>query len=454
MARPLFRAFGIPVTIDPFFFVAEYFLYISAGGGRRGLYTALAVLVFVLIHEFGHALTAKAFGATAAVTLSFLAGFASYTAPRPLARWQSNVISVMGPATEFAAAIPLLYVTQRMFAGATTADQAQSAYDMYVAVAWAGMLLAVTNLVPLWPLDGGHIAESGLRKIFGPGAARPFAIASIVGAAALLIGGKLLGGGRGGYIDESLAAMQVGVYQSLPTAVWATIQATPAFLLQTFFIPLFVILGSVGRLSQLQRSEMPVDAVNIPSSREAAHEETVRAVRAAERASWTSGRPGEYPRGWSPSPWARAHAEMVAGRPDAATAALADLADDRSRKWLLDRTDRPEIGHLLERVPPSALDSLAVLEARVHHGPPEDLVAVATQRFIDERSAEPLYLGAAGLAERGLEDEAMQWLGRAVVVAPDPHRMSVDREFHRLHRRADFQQLLGEAQRAAHAGAP
>ena len=83
---------------------------------------------------------------------------------------------------------------------------------------------------------------------------------------------------------------------------------------------------------------------------------------------------------------------------------------------------------------------------------PEDLVAHATQRFIDEQSAEPLYLGAEGLAARGLLDEAMQWLTRAVAVSADPLRISTSPALRSLHGRSDFQQLLGVAERATPAG--
>lgn len=446
-SRPLFTAFGIPVTFDPFFLFAAFLLYSLAGGGRRGIYTVVAVLVFVVVHEFGHALTAKAFGATAAITVTFLAGFASYTAPKRLTTWQSNLISLAGPAVEIALAIPLLVVSQRLFAGATTADQQQSAFEMYQAIAWAGILLGITNLAPLWPLDGGHVVERILVGRFGERAQRPFAIWSVAASTGLLVVSVFAS--RLPYVDHAMATMSDGIRRSGPEAVWATVQAAPAFLLEALFIPLFCLLGAGMRLAQLNASHRGVTAQNVPTGREMAYSDAIAATRQAERASWAAAALAPFPSGWTPSPWVRAHVDMVGGRQPAAVADLADLADDRPRHWLLDRVDRPEIGHLLTLVPPSAADSLAVLEARVHHGTPEDLVALATHVFLEEQSAEPLYLGAAGLAVRGLNDEAMQWLRRAVNVAPDPHRIAIDREFHGLHHRSDFQQLLGEAQRSA-----
>ncbi|MBY0396717.1 MAG: M50 family metallopeptidase, partial [Thermoleophilia bacterium] len=358
-----------------------------------------------------------------------------YQAPRRLTALQSNLISAAGPAIEIVLAIPLLIVTQRLFAGADTLDQRQSAYEMYQAIAWAGILLGVTNLAPLWPLDGGHIAERVLTSLFGERAQRPFAIWSVIAAGGLLVTALL--SDRIPYVDNAMSTMQRGVIEPAPQAIWAIVQAAPAFLLQVLFIPLFCLLGAGQRVAQLNRAQQLVTAENVPTRREMAHADAVTATKQAERASWASNALAPFPSGWTPSPWVRAHVDLVAGRQAAAVADLADLADDRHRRWLLDRADRSEIGHLLTLVPPNAADSLAVLEARVHHGAPEDLVAQATRVFLSEQSAEPLYLGAAGLAVRGLDDEAMQWLRRAVNVAPDPQRMSIDREFHRLHRRSD-----------------
>lgn len=447
-SRPLFTAFGIPVTFDPFFIFGAFLFYSWAGGGQRGIYTVVAMVVFVVIHEFGHALTAKSFGASAEITVTFLGGYASYAPSSRHTTRHSVLISVMGPLTQLVAALPVLWFLTNRLEHAATLAEARSTYEMVYAVAWAGIFLAFLNLIPLWPLDGGHIAERLLSRWLGDGALRPFLVASLalsglMGALALLVQADvidpLFAGLRAPAIGPTAIRIALDQLWQMPSNIFGG----------ALFLPLITALGSWARLSQLNRSQARVTAHNVPSRQEMAHGDAVRATRQAERASWASGALAPFPRGWSPSPWVRAHVELLAGRRDAAVAALVDLADGRSRHWLLDRPDRPEIDHLLTLVPPVAATSLAVLEARVHHGSPEDLVALATAVFLDEQSAEPLYLGAAGLAVRGLDDEAMQWLRRAVNVAPDPHRMSTDREFHGLHRRSDFQQLLGEAQRAS-----
>lgn len=440
MQRPLFRILGVPVTVDPMFLLGALLFYQWAGGGRYGLVTVVALFVFLILHELGHALTAKAYGADATITLTLIAGYANISSATPLPTWKSNVISVAGPATEFVAAIPAIALAQHLARNGGSADTQQLGLELYVAVRWVGPLLALVNLLPLWPLDGGHVASTGARRLGGPNGERTFLLCSIAAASVLVVASFAV---PAEWTDRGI---DLGAFESNPFAALPGIVADfPRFVLGAWFIPLFVIFGSVQQLRAHDAAAATI-AGDVPSGRELRHADAVRAARAAERAGWESGSPGEFPRGWSPSPWLRAHLAMLERRPDAAADALAGLADEHFRDWLVDRADRPQIALLLDMVPPAVASSL---EARVHHGSAEDLVAQATERFHHERSAEPLYLGAAGLAVRGMADEAMAWLSRAVDVAPDPHRIATAPEFRTLHGRSDFQQLLGRAERAA-----
>ena len=94
-----FQLFGFPVTIRPGFVViiaVIAFLY----GGALGPWLAGSLAVFTLIHELGHAWMARRFGATAAIALDLLYGYASYVPARPLARWERALIAGAGPAIE------------------------------------------------------------------------------------------------------------------------------------------------------------------------------------------------------------------------------------------------------------------------------------------------------------------------------------------------------------------
>lgn len=442
--RPLVTLFGIPLSVDPFFLFGMYLMYSWSGGGRRGWFTVIALAVFVVIHELGHALTARRFGAVSAITITFLGGFASYSPSRTLKSWEQNVISVMGPVTQLVAAIPFIAIAQ----GIARTGDVRLAYDMYIAVTWAGVLLAFLNLVPLWPLDGGHIAERVTVKLLGAGGNRAFAIYSVAGSGLLLAAG-LFSSGTTQMETDAYYRLFTGLDASLPVGLWRIMSAMPMLVASTgLFIALICLFGSVSRLNQVKQLDGLVAPETKVDRRTMAHEDAVRSARDAERKGWTDGTPGDFPRGWEPSPWLSAHLAARSGRLDEATNELARLADGGTRRWTLDRADRPEIEALLPLVPPSAAQSIAVLEARVHAGTAEDLATVATRQFELEGSAEPLYLGAAGLAARGRLEEAMAWLRGAATKSPDPHRIAITREFQVLHARSDYQQLLGEAERA------
>ena len=56
-----------------------------------------AVAAFTLVHELGHALAARRFGAESAISLSFLVGWASYRPTRRLRRSERIAITAAGP---------------------------------------------------------------------------------------------------------------------------------------------------------------------------------------------------------------------------------------------------------------------------------------------------------------------------------------------------------------------
>ena len=92
-----FRVVGIPVTVDSWFLFSMVFVYVLAGSGRAGLFAAVGIGVFTLVHELGHAVTARRYGCTVEIRLNFLMGWAAFSSPRPLSRLARIVISLAGP---------------------------------------------------------------------------------------------------------------------------------------------------------------------------------------------------------------------------------------------------------------------------------------------------------------------------------------------------------------------
>ena len=69
------RIFGFPVQIRPGF-ALFMLLIIVINGVPMGPWLAGSVAGFTLIHELGHAVAARRTGATARISLDFLAGYA------------------------------------------------------------------------------------------------------------------------------------------------------------------------------------------------------------------------------------------------------------------------------------------------------------------------------------------------------------------------------------------
>ena len=155
-----FRAFGFRVEVRPGFLVflaLVVFIY----GGTLGLWAAGTIAVFTLIHELGHAMAARATGAHAEISLDFLAGYASYLPRRPLARWERAGIAAAGPLSQFISGCFVM-----LLLGANPFSRADILMnEATVTVWWAGIVLALVNLIPVLPLDGGAIVSAGLERI-------------------------------------------------------------------------------------------------------------------------------------------------------------------------------------------------------------------------------------------------------------------------------------------------
>lgn len=174
-----FRLLGIPVKVHPGFWLLVILLG-SAGEPNAQTLAAwvLAVFVSILIHEFGHGIMAKFFGAKPSIELHTMGGLTSH---RPLKGWWPDVLVIAaGPAAGFAfIALVFLglslhgvpvdakggfpFVTWQQFE-----DPLANLFIYYlcfVNIGW-GLL----NLVPVMPLDGGQLT----RRVIQIGSTKPW----------------------------------------------------------------------------------------------------------------------------------------------------------------------------------------------------------------------------------------------------------------------------------------
>lgn len=181
-SKPHFRVAGIPVRVEPVFWIATVFFAINLGDARLIIMWVFVVLVSILIHELGHAMALKAYGQRSSIVLH---GFGGFTlSQRRLDKVQSIVVSLAGPFTAMALLGVPAYLVRESDLGARLArDYAFSEavfgiwplvfFAVYVNIWWS-----IANLLPIRPLDGGNV----MTELIGIQKARILSV--VVGAAA------------------------------------------------------------------------------------------------------------------------------------------------------------------------------------------------------------------------------------------------------------------------------
>lgn len=159
----------IPIRVHITFLLLVLWLAVGASDNSPLLEAFFVLLVFlcVLVHELGHALVAQRFGVqTRDITLYPIGGIATLTSqPGPLAEL---VIALAGPlvnlviaATLFAAVpdlMPFLSLTEPAPAGAVKPGVIDRLYQ-------TNIMLAVFNLLPALPMDGGRVLRALLHML-------------------------------------------------------------------------------------------------------------------------------------------------------------------------------------------------------------------------------------------------------------------------------------------------
>lgn len=158
--RPTLSLLGFPVHVRPGF-VLFLFLIVVMYGGSLGVWTAGAIAVFTVIHELGHAIAARRYGARARISLDFLMAYAAYQPSHPMSWRQRAVIALAGPTLQVSLSLVIL-----LLAGVNPLDRFDiGSSEATIAVWWAGIALGVLNLLPILPLDGGAVMTAVLQHI-------------------------------------------------------------------------------------------------------------------------------------------------------------------------------------------------------------------------------------------------------------------------------------------------
>ena len=162
--------FGIPLFLDPLWFVILGLATLNYGLGylqwgtvlawSAGLVMALLLFSSVLLHELGHSLVARSQGINVnSITLFLFGGIASIE-EESKTPGQAFQVAIAGPAVSIALFVVLTLLSQVL-------PVPSPASVMAADLAKINFVLAMFNLIPGLPLDGGQVLKAAVWKVTG-----------------------------------------------------------------------------------------------------------------------------------------------------------------------------------------------------------------------------------------------------------------------------------------------
>lgn len=182
------RIAGIPIRVHLTLVILLVWIatsYTLAGASvsatALGLVLVLTIFAIIVIHELGHALVARRYGIqTRDIMLLPVGGIASLERMPDKPR-QELTVALVGPAINLALA-GLIWLGISLFGGTTRLEEATSIGGaLATQLMWINVALAVFNLLPAFPMDGGRALRAVLAWRLG--AERATNIAASLGRA-------------------------------------------------------------------------------------------------------------------------------------------------------------------------------------------------------------------------------------------------------------------------------
>jgi len=166
-----FRALGIPVRVHPAFFVVSAIMGFSPGwAADLGVNVFSVVLLWIsivfvsiLVHELGHALMARTFGWPPSIVLYHFGGLAYYSPHYGYTPTRSVLISLSGPGAGFVlygVTVGVEFLLLRQDVRITPV-----LYYILLQMKFVNLWWGLVNLLPVYPLDGGRVAEQICKRI-------------------------------------------------------------------------------------------------------------------------------------------------------------------------------------------------------------------------------------------------------------------------------------------------
>lgn len=371
---------SIPIHIFPFFwFLILMIGWINSASIQGTVIWAIVIFISVLIHEYGHALTAVAFGQKAEIELFGFGGLTKREG-KHLKRWKEFIIILNGPLAGFL----LVFLSAVLIGWIHAGEKKILLYALKVAFN-VNLFWTILNLLPVLPLDGGHLLRVLLEGAFG------------------------VKGLKIAYFVSMLLAAVIGCY---------------FFLTQELFIgAVFLMMAFEGYRSWTDVKELSSDDLN---------QELQRLLKEGIK-DLQEGRQQEA---WDKFAWVREHVSKGLLYVTATQYAARLLAEQGKLKqaydWLLP---------LKNRLSPDYLFLLQQLAYQMQEW--EETVKIGEQLYQQVPSSEVPLLTALSYAIMGQAKQAVGWLRCAAQMGvPNLGQILAKREFDAIRQTEDFQSLL------------
>jgi Zn-dependent protease/CBS domain-containing protein len=163
------RISGITVQVHwTFLILIAWVVAVHAARGATvaatvgGIVLVLAVFACVVLHELGHALTARRYGvATRDITLLPIGGVARLER-MPEEPRQELAVAVAGPAVNVVIAGVLFVLLAASGVARALDDTVLVGGNLLVQLMWINVVLVLFNLIPAFPMDGGRMLRAVL----------------------------------------------------------------------------------------------------------------------------------------------------------------------------------------------------------------------------------------------------------------------------------------------------
>lgn len=453
-----FGLFGFRVRVEITFLIIAVLFGLSGQSGLTGqtqwLFLAVWVGIMffgVLAHELGHAFAFKLYGFDSHIVLHGMGGVTIPISDGKLTPWRHIVISVAGPAVGITIGVIVLVLQATVLhapAGSVGAEVVES-------LVWVNLGWGVLNLLPMLPLDGGHVMSAVFDLFTKGNGMRPalfvsIAVAGLVGLLAISVGavyGALL---CALFIFGNIQALRASRQASRPDpSLHGRLQEARQLLEQGQAERAIAVAEALVR--DARTSDMVAAGLQVVAYGHIAREDVAAAASAVKR----------FPNDKIPDLALQGILLLGEDRPEDAIAPL---------RSAFDRAPGRLTGLLLLE----ALCSSGRFESAVDFvvGPASRVIgdegfrrvvpaAFEAEAFVDAARAgkawferakipEVAYNVACALARAGREGEAMEWLGRAVDAGfRDLPMLEKDGDLAPLRARPDYAELRARIERAA-----